>query len=170
MWLASGGAIRAHWTNQIHEEWIRNVARDYGIARGVLQRVRELMDYAAGDALISRYRQHERLFPKTHAKDRHVAAAAIAARKLSRANGVTIVTWNLKDFDRKELAQAGLSAESPETFLCRLLASSPEDTVAAFLRMRDNLRNPRKTTRECAETLAAQGLIRFAAAITAALK
>ena len=170
MWLASGGAIRAHWTNQIHEEWIRNVARDYRITRSVLQGVRELMDHAAGDALIGRFRQHERLFPKTHAKDRHVAAAAIAARKLSRANGVIIATWNLKDFDRKELAQAGLSAESPETFLCRLLASSPEGTVAAFLRMRDNLSNPRKTIRECAETLAAQGLIRFAAAITTALK
>lgn len=63
MWLAAGGAIRAHWTNEIHDEWIRNVERDFGVAGSVLNRVRKLMDRAAGDALIGRYRQYERLFP-----------------------------------------------------------------------------------------------------------
>ena len=60
--------IRAHWTNEIHDEWMRNVERDYGIARSVLERVRKLMDRAAGDALIRHYRQHEHLFTKTDAK------------------------------------------------------------------------------------------------------
>ena len=167
MWLAAGGAIRAHWTNQIHDEWMRNVERDYDVARSVLARVRKLMDRAAGDALIDRYRQHERLFPKTDAKDRHVAAAAMAARKRSGVVIVTIITWNLKDFDRTELKQAGLVAENPDIFLSRLLADSPEDVVAAFMQMRDNLRNPTKTTRECADTLAAQGLKKFARLILA---
>ncbi len=170
MWLAAGGAICAHWTNEIHDEWIRNVEHDYGVERRVLDRVRELMDQAAGDALISRYRQHERLFPKTNAKDRHVAAAAVAARKRSGADIVTIITWNLKDFDGRELAKAGLAAESSDAFLCRLLADSPENVVAAFIRMRDNLRNPSKTTRECADTLAAQGLKKFARLIEARLE
>ena len=71
------------------------------------------------------------------------------------------MTWNLKDFDRKELAAVGLVAESPNVFLCRLLEKSPEEVAAAFFRMRDNLRNPPKTTRECVETLAAQGLKAF---------
>ncbi len=92
MWLAAGGAIRAHWTNEIHDEWMRNVERDYGVDRSVLDRIRKLMDRAAGDALIGRYRQHERLFPQTDAKDRHVAAAAVAARKHSGADIVTIIT------------------------------------------------------------------------------
>ncbi len=55
MWLAAGGAIRAYWTDEIHEEWMRNVERDYGVARSVLERVRKLMDQAAGDALIGHY-------------------------------------------------------------------------------------------------------------------
>ncbi len=63
MWLVVEGAIRAHWTNQIHNEWIRNVERDFGVARSVLKRVRNLMDRAVGEALISRYRQYEQLFP-----------------------------------------------------------------------------------------------------------
>ena len=132
MWLAAGGAIHAHWTNEIHDEWMRNVEHDYGVDRSVLDRVRKLMDRAAGDALIGRYRQHESLFQKTNTKDRHVA-------------------------------------ENPDAFLCRLLSDSPENAVAAFIRMRDNLRNPPKTTRECADTLAAQGLKKFAGLITAML-
>ena len=170
MWLAAGGTIRAHWTNEIHDEWMRNVEHDYGVDRGVLDRVRKLMDRAAGDALIEKYRHYERLFPKTNIKDRHVAAAAVAARSRSKADIVTIITWNLKDFDRKELAQAGVAAENPDVFLCRLLVDSPESAVAAFIRMRDNLRNPPKTTRECANTLAAQGLRRFSGLITARLE
>ena len=168
MWLAAEGAIRAHWTNEIHAEWMRNVEHDYGIDRRVLDRVRKLMDRAAGDALIGRYRRHESLFPKTDAKDRHVAAAAVAARKRSGADIVTIITWNLKHFDRKELAKAGVVTEDPDAFLCRLLANSPENAVVAF--MRDNLRNPPKTTRECADTLAAQGLNKFSGLITAILE
>lgn len=86
MWLAAGGAIRAHWTSQIHDEWIRNVERDYGVTYTELEKVARLMDRAAGDALISRYSQHEELFPRTDAKDRHVAAAAVAARKRAGAD------------------------------------------------------------------------------------
>lgn len=162
LWLAAGGVIRAHWTNEIHDEWMRNVARDFKVARSVLERVRALMDRAAGDALITRHRRYEKLFPHTDAKDRHVAAAAVAARKRSHVDTVTIITWNLKDFDRKELHAAGLDAQSPDSFLCSLLADSPDDVRGAFMRMRDNLRKPAKTTRECADTLASQGLTRFA--------
>ncbi len=116
MWLAAGGAVHAHWTNEIHDEWMRNVERDFKVARPILERVRQLMNQAAGDALIHHYRKHERLFPNTDAKDRHVAAAAVTARLRSRVNTVTIVTWNIKDFDHQELAMAGLVAENPDTF------------------------------------------------------
>lgn len=168
MWLAADGVIRAHWTKQIHDEWMRNVERDFGVERSVLERVRTLMDRAATDALINRYRQYERLFRRTHPKDRHVAGAAVAARRRSRTSVVTIVTWNLKDFDQEELAQVGVSAEDPDTFLCRLLENSPGAVIRAFVRMRDSLRHPPKTTRECADTLARQGLRHFARRIVAA--
>lgn len=170
MWLAAGGAIRAYWTNEIHEEWMRNVERDYGIARSVLERVRTLMDRAAGDALITHYRQHERLFTKTDARDRHVAAAAVAARKRAKADVVTIITWNLGDFDRRELAKVGVAAENPDDFLCRLFAKSPEEVIAAFVRMRNNLRHPAKTSKECVDTLAAQGLKKLAGMISTAIE
>ena len=108
-------------------------SQDYRNATG------SAIDHAAGDALIGRYRRYERLFPETDAKDRHVAAAAVTARKRSGADIVTIVTWNLKDFDRKELAAVRVVTETPDAFLCRLLADSQDDVIAAFMRMRANL-------------------------------
>ena len=108
---------------------MRNVERDFGVARGVLERVRKLMDQATGDALIGRYHQHERLFAKTNAKDRHVAAAAVVARKRSGIDIVTIFTWNLKDFDRQELAEVGVAAETPDAFLCPRRAHSYQNGV-----------------------------------------
>lgn len=60
-------------------------------------------------------------------------------------------------------------AATPDVFLCRLLSDSPEEVIAAFVRMRNNLRNPPKTARECADTLATQGLKNFAELISVAL-
>lgn len=165
MWLAATGVIQAHWTNTIHLEWMRNVARDFDIKRKDLEHIAHLMNQHASGALISRYRQHEPLFAITDAKDRHVAAAALVARRQSGANVVTVITWNLKDFDQQELALHGLVAEDPDTFLCRLFADNPQNVASAFERMRCNLRHPPKTQQECADTLHAQGLKRFAALI-----
>jgi hypothetical protein len=145
---------------------MRNVGRDYGIARSVLEHVRTLMNRAAGDALIRHYRQHEHLFTQTDTKDRHVAAAAIAARKRSKADIVTIITWKLRDFDHQELAKVGLAAENPDVFLCRLFAKSPDEVIAALLQMQNKRRNPPKIIRECADTLAIQGLKNFAELIS----
>lgn len=60
------------------------------------------MDKAADDALIRGYRRHERLFPLTDAKGRHVAAAAFRAGLRAAVDHVTILTWNIKNFDRAE--------------------------------------------------------------------
>lgn len=167
MWLSVTGVIRAYVTNAIHAEWMRNVECDYGVARSVLEQVRKLMDRALGeDSLVRGYRGHEQLFPRTDAKDRHVAAAAVAVSRRSSPGAVTIITWNTKDFDRKELAQVGVAVETPDAFLSRLLADSPQAVVSAFTRMRDNLKNPSKTTQECADTLAAQGMKKFAGLIS----
>ena len=71
------------------------------------------------------------------------------------------MTWNLKYFDRKELAAVGLVSENPDAFLCRLLAILPEEVAAAFFWIRHSLRNPPKTSSECVEIIAAPGLKAF---------
>ena len=123
MWLAVTGAIRAHLTNEIHAEWMRNVARDFDVAPSVLEQVRKLMDRALGDdALVRGYRRHQRLFPKTDAKDRHVAAAAVSVARRTRGEVVPIITWNIKDFERTELALVGVAVELEQDILAALLA------------------------------------------------
>jgi hypothetical protein len=47
----------------------------------------------------------------------------------------------MKDFDLKELAAVGFVAESQDAFLCRLLATSPEEAAAAFFWMQDKRAN-----------------------------
>lgn len=53
MHLTLAGVFEARWTNQIHEEWIRNVLKARpDLARQALERTRRLMDQHALDALV----------------------------------------------------------------------------------------------------------------------
>ncbi|MGJ8645318.1 MAG: hypothetical protein ACSHXJ_00395 [Marinomonas colpomeniae] len=53
MYLASTGLFRARWSNQIHDEWIRNLLINRPeISTDTLQKTRELMDAHVPDALV----------------------------------------------------------------------------------------------------------------------
>jgi predicted nucleic acid-binding protein len=98
--LAGTGLFRARWTNDIHEEWIRNVLRDRAdLSRDRLERTRDLMNDHILDCLVTGY---EDLIPPLQlrdADDRHVLAAAI------RGRADVIVTFNGKDFPDSVLSQ-----------------------------------------------------------------
>lgn len=112
MRLAAGGAIRAYWTQEIHEERMRNVERDYGIARSVPEQVRTLMDQAEGDALISHYRHHEPLFTKPMQRivtllplrsRRASAPKRISSRSLPGTSWISIKTsWRRSAYPRMD--------------------------------------------------------------------
>ena len=72
--------VEARWTDEIHDEWIRNLAADTPtIPIERLQTTRRLMNDALPGATISGY---EDLVPTVNLPDpddRHVVAAAIAA-------------------------------------------------------------------------------------------
>jgi hypothetical protein len=52
MHLALTGIFRAHWSAEVHDEWIRNLLKNRpDITRDKLERTRRLMDQAAPDAL-----------------------------------------------------------------------------------------------------------------------
>ena len=45
MYLAMTGLYRARWTNDIHEEWMRNVQKDYlDFTRQQAEKIRDLMN------------------------------------------------------------------------------------------------------------------------------
>ena len=137
MRLAVHGLVRAHWTEEIHEEWTRNVLADHpDLRRADLRRTRQLMDRALPDACVEGY--EHRLFDLTlpDPGDRHLLAAAIAIE------ATCIVTFNLKDFPEDRLQPYGVEAGHPDTFILSLLRDREDAVIEVMRRHLQSLRNP----------------------------
>ncbi|VTT28084.1 Uncharacterised protein [Klebsiella pneumoniae] len=154
MYLAAGGQFRARWTEDIHEEWIRNVLlnrTELNLAQ--LQRVRALMDRHVPDALVTGYQSlTESIRGLPDKDDRHVVAAAIVAR----AEG--IVTFNLKDFPDDVLATWNLRAIHPDSFITDLTELDITVVLDAARRQRASLKSPPFTPDEFLDCLLRQQL------------
>ena len=152
--------VEARWSDDIHDEWIRNLAaRTSGLTADRLERTRDLMKSVLPEAHVQ---GHHRLIPDIHLPDptdRHVVAAAITG------GASIIVTWNIRDFPADELARHGLVRKDPDTFLTELLLAAPEATIASVASARRNLRRTMPTVEEFLEALERQGLTRFATQI-----
>jgi len=116
---------RARWSEQVHQEWMAAAAKKRGIEPEKLQTLRQLMDRAVPDALVSGYEQLEEGIKLPDPKDRHVIAAAT----LTRAD--VIVTFNLKDFPLESLKSLRLEARHPDEFLQDLFGISHDLFVEA---------------------------------------
>jgi len=78
--IAVDRLVDARWTDEIHDEWIRNlVARVPGIPIERLQITRKLMDDALPDATVAGYQAHLEAMTLPDPDDRHIVAAAITA-------------------------------------------------------------------------------------------
>lgn len=154
MYLAAGGQFRARWTEDIHEEWIRNVLlnrTELNLAQ--LQRVRALMDRHVPDALVTGYQSlTDSIRGLPDKDDRHVVAAAIVAR----AEG--IVTFNLKDFPDDVLATWNLRAIHPDSFITDLTELDIPLVLDAARRQRASLKSPPFTPDEFLDCLLRQQL------------
>jgi hypothetical protein len=153
MHLALTDLFRAKWTNEIHEEWIRNVlANRPDLKRENLEQTRDLMNQSVRDCLVENYASLIPRLPLPDPQDRHVLAAAIKAR----AN--VIVTFNLKDFPAPVLETYGIEAQHPDTFITRWIKLVPTSVCFAVKRHRQSLKKPPKTVEEYLRTLENQGL------------
>lgn len=156
--------IDARWTDEIHDEWIRNLLADNpGLAREAIERTRDLMNRVLPAALVVGYESH---IPKIAVKDpddRHVVAAGIAAR------ASLIVTWNVRDFPVKELAKHGLVRLTPDELLMDLYAAVPELLIDATARARVNLTKSAISPTDFLGALDRQNLRRFTKTMTAHL-
>ncbi|PLY14480.1 MAG: hypothetical protein C0631_10780, partial [Sedimenticola sp.] len=77
--LSMTGLFSAKWTDQIHDEWIRNVLKSRPELQDKLPRTRELMNTAVPDSLVTAYEPLIESLSLPDADDRHVLAAAIRA-------------------------------------------------------------------------------------------
>lgn len=153
MYLALTDLYRARWSNDIHEEWMRNVQRNYpGFTRQQAERIRDLMNEHVLDCVVTGY---EALIPTLtlpDETDRHVLAAAI------HCGAEVIVTFNLKDFPQEVLQHHGIEAQHPDNFITDQLRVAPDSVCEAAKQQRQSLKNPRLTVDEYLASLGRQGL------------
>lgn len=153
MQLAMTDLFRARWTNQIHDEWIRNVLKNRpDLNPEQLERTRQLMNAHVRDCLVTGYEDLIGGLELPDTDDRHVLAAAI------RCGAAVIVTFNLDDFPASHLEKYGVEAQHPDDFVTHLLDLSPPRVCTAVKRQRASLRNPTKSVEDFMETLAKQRL------------
>lgn len=160
MQLALSDLYRAHWTSDIHDEWIRNLLdnrKDLTLKQ--LTRTRELMDTSVRDCLVEDYHDLIPSLELPDEDDRHVLAAAIVA------NANVIVTYNLKDFPNKSLKKYGVEAQHPDEFIAHLIDLAPSRVCTAVSIVRARLQNPPRSALEYIDKIEQQQLPQTAAAL-----
>ncbi|UVJ45488.1 PIN domain-containing protein [Pseudomonas sp. LS1212] len=153
MWLSLTGLYRARWTEQIHEEWKRNllINRD-DLTREQLDRTSELMDRSIPDALVTGYESLCADLSLPDPDDRHVLAAAI------RCKAEVIVTFNLKDFPVERLDGYDIEAIHPDDFIADLWDLDQAAVLSAVQDQRRSLKSPPMTGQQYLEMILRQGL------------
>lgn len=148
MQLALADLFQARWTEEIHDEWTRNVAANRpDISTANLARCRRLMDEHVPDCLVTDY---EALIPTLtlpDPDDRHVLAAAI------HGGAGLIVTFNLGDFPASVLVKYRIEAIHPDEFIVRLWDEAPAVVLRAMRLHRASLKRPAKSAAEYLATL-----------------
>jgi hypothetical protein len=155
---AVDGLVAARWTDDIHAEWIRNLAANAPDTPGArFEATRDRMKAVLPDADVANY---QALIPGLSLQDpddRHVLAAAIAGK------ASMIVTWNLKDFPASALQPHGIASISPDDFLTDLHSVSLDALLSSVRRARQNLRMTTPSVDEFLDALERQGLKAFSA-------
>lgn len=150
--LAATGLFRARWTEQIHDEWMRNLKVKRPDIAARLPRLRQQIDENFMDSLVTGYEHFIPCITLPDAGDCHVVAAAI------KAGAELIVTCNLKHFPNSTLAAFGIEAIHPDDFFVDIFDLSAGKVLGAVAEMRGALKNPPKTQDEFLQTLLQQQL------------
>jgi predicted nucleic acid-binding protein len=151
--LASLELYKPKWTNDIQEEWIRNLLINRpDLKRENLELTQNAMNSAFPDANITNYEELISGLQLPDEKDRHILAAAI------RGNADVIVTFNLKDFPPDYLRLYDIEVQDPDEFISNLISLDKHNSENALQNLIKSLRNPPKSREEVLETLAKCGL------------
>lgn len=149
--------VEARWTDAIHEEWIRNLAANaQAIPMERLQITRQLMNDALPTAMVTGYEEHVPAVALPDPNDRHIVAAAIAAK------ASLILTWNLRHFPEIELKKFGLQRMTPDEFLSGLFEKAPDLVIGCLANARRNLSKSQVSASDFIRILESQKLVQLA--------
>lgn len=136
MRLSMTDLFRAKWTEDIHQEWIRNLlANRPDLTETQLCRTRDLMNEHGGDCLVTGYKSIINALSLPDPDDRHVLAAAI------KSNASIIVTYNLKDFPVEVTDDYGIESLHPDDFISSLIDLDVEKICHSVKQHRLSLKN-----------------------------
>ncbi len=153
MELALSGLFRAKWTQDIHEEWMRNLLKNRtDLTRKQVENTQRLMNSAIPDCLVDGYEPIIETVHLPDQNDRHVLAAAI------RVKADTILTYNLKDFPRHILDPYNIEAQHPDDLLQFLIERAPAKFHASMCTVKARLKNPPLDMDEYLDNLESQSL------------
>lgn len=153
MQLALCDLYRARWTEQIHDEWMRNVLKNrFDLTQEQLMLTKNRMNRSVRDCLIENYELIIPCLDLPDPDDRHVLAAAI------KGQADVIVTLNLKDFPDYVLNRYEIEVQHPDIFIADLIDLYPMKVATAAETCRKRLKNPPKSIDEYLEILLKQGL------------
>jgi hypothetical protein len=149
--LAANHLFDPVWSEQIHDEWMRNMVRAHGGGSSIQQhvaRTRQQMDAFFPDALVQGFDGLITNLALPDPSDRHVLAAAI------QAGAAVIVTYNLRHFPPSELVKFGIDAWHPDDFVESILYAEFDATLEAIRELRARLRRPAKSQADYIDMLA----------------
>ncbi|MDW5317154.1 PIN domain-containing protein [Rhizobium sp. PL01] len=157
---AFDGLVEARWTDDIHDEWMRNlVANTPGLPIERLAATRDRMKAVLPDADVADYLPLITNLKLPDPDDQHVLAAAIAGK------ASVIVTWNLKDFPARDMLSSGVTSQSPDDFLIALHAAFPDALISSVKSARRNLRTTTPSAEAFVDALQRGGLKKFSDAL-----
>lgn len=134
--LAIAGLCELRWSEQVQDEWIRNLVEVYPDRAVALARTRALMEKALPAARTEGY---ESLMPSLalpDADDRHVLAAAI------HSGAQVLLTFNLKDFPAERIPAGRVVVSHPDVWLASVMAQDEHLTFTVLNSMAAALRKP----------------------------
>ena len=153
---AFDGLVEARWTDDIHDEWMRNLAANTpGLSIERLEATRDRMNAVLPEAVVEDHRPFIADLTLPDPDDRHVLAAAIAGK------ASVIVTLNVKDFPAKNLLAHGVTSKSPDDFLADLHTAFPEALISSVRSARHNLRKTIPSVEAFVDALDQGGLKKF---------
>ncbi len=144
--MATTDLFSVRWTDQIHDEWIRNLIANGGSPEK-LAPTRRIMNDAVPDCLVTGYEHLIDGLELPDLGDRHVLAAAIVGRVDA------IVTTNLKHFPAQILSRYSLEALHPDDFVMYQFDLNPPRYCQAIKEQRARLRKPPITVDKFLESL-----------------
>ena len=126
---------RVHWSAKILEDTLKHLVADRWITQEHAHRLRSRMEAAFPEAMVDPP-AHLAQDVDCHGDDRHVVAAALAAK------AEVVVTFNTRHFPGEALAPLTIEAITPDQFLNNLLDLHPQVLGACLQTVASRQREP----------------------------